>query len=174
MWKNMIYNPEPFSSYSFYPLLAAVSKSRPASMDLLLLHSQRSQTDLRPSHVRQLPQIPTSPKGSGRGEGGEMGEEGVGGGGGEARDHTYTEVGIRNNATPTHCLDDGLYESVGVREGDAVLKAHSDPLSTSANPPVSNRAAQSPPAQASGSHSGNGHGNVSRTYTQPQNENTFK
>uniref|UniRef100_A0A3B4EWS4 Uncharacterized protein n=2 Tax=Pseudocrenilabrinae TaxID=318546 RepID=A0A3B4EWS4_9CICH len=38
----------------------SVSKSRPASMDLLLLHSRRSQTDLRPSHGRQLPQIPTS------------------------------------------------------------------------------------------------------------------
>ncbi|XP_073325826.1 uncharacterized protein, partial [Pagrus major] len=37
----------------------SVSKSRPASMDLLLLHSRRSQTDLRPSHGRQLPQIPT-------------------------------------------------------------------------------------------------------------------
>lgn len=103
-----------------------------------------------------------------------MGEDGVGGGGGEVRDHTYTEVGIRNNPTPTHCLDDGLYESVGVREGDAVPKAHSALPSTSANPPVSNRAEQSPPAQASGSHSGNGHGNVSSTYTQPHNENTFE
>uniref|UniRef100_A0A3Q3RDA3 Uncharacterized protein n=2 Tax=Monopterus albus TaxID=43700 RepID=A0A3Q3RDA3_MONAL len=59
----------------------SVSKSRPASMDLLLLHSQRSQTDLRPSHGRQLPQIPTSPQGSGQGGGGETGGEGGGGGG---------------------------------------------------------------------------------------------
>ncbi|XP_040007576.1 uncharacterized protein LOC120803301 [Xiphias gladius] len=44
----------------------SVSKSRPASMDLLLLHSRCSQTDLRPSHGRQLPQIPTSPQGSGQ------------------------------------------------------------------------------------------------------------
>uniref|UniRef100_A0A8P4KIN5 Lck-interacting transmembrane adapter 1 n=1 Tax=Dicentrarchus labrax TaxID=13489 RepID=A0A8P4KIN5_DICLA len=79
----------------------SVSKSRPASMDLLLLHSRRSQTDLRPSHGRQLPQIPTSPQGPGQGGGGETGDGGGGGGGGggvggEARDHTYTEGGRGN------------------------------------------------------------------------------
>uniref|UniRef100_A0AAZ3R9P5 Uncharacterized protein n=1 Tax=Oncorhynchus tshawytscha TaxID=74940 RepID=A0AAZ3R9P5_ONCTS len=63
-------------------------KNRPASMDLLLLHSHRSTSDLRPPLVRQLPQIPTSPEGEGDIQRG--GEEGV-------RDHTYTEVGIRNS-----------------------------------------------------------------------------
>lgn len=124
------------------PLLrAAVSKSRPASMDLLLFHSRCSQTDLRPSDGRQLPQIPTSPQGPGQQAGGELGGDGLGG---EARDHTYTEVGIRNNPTPTHCLDDGLYETVGIREGEAVAKAPSAAPSTSASTPASVRAAQSP------------------------------
>ncbi|XP_023134397.2 uncharacterized protein LOC111574190 isoform X1 [Amphiprion ocellaris] len=138
----------------------SVSKSRPASMDLLLLHSRRSQTDLRPSHGRQLPQIPTSPQGSSQGGGGETGGDGGGGGGGggEARDHTYTEVGLRNNPTPTHYLDDGLYESVGVREGDAGSKVSSAPPSTSANTPTTVRAAQSPPAHTSGARNGNGNG----------------
>uniref|UniRef100_A0A096M2A4 Uncharacterized protein n=1 Tax=Poecilia formosa TaxID=48698 RepID=A0A096M2A4_POEFO len=93
---------------------AAVSKSRPASMDLLLLHSRRSQTDLRPSHGRQLPQIPTSP---------------------QASDHTYTEVGLRNNPTPTRYLDDGLYESVGIREGEAAPRVPSAPLTSSSSTP---------------------------------------
>ncbi|XP_077938278.1 uncharacterized protein LOC144383664 isoform X2 [Gasterosteus aculeatus] len=147
----------------------SVSKSRPASMDLLLLHSRRSQTDLRPSHGRQLPQIPTSPQASGQGGGGETAGDGGGGGGGavgggggvggggavEARDHTYTEVGIRSNATPTHCLDDGLYESVGVREGDAAPKVPSPPPpTTTSSTPASVRAAQSPPTQANGARSG--------------------
>lgn len=145
------------------PLCAAVSKSRPASMDLLLLHSRRSQTDLRPSHGRQLPQIPTSPQGSGQGGGGETvsdGGGGGGGGGGEARDHTYTEVGLRNNPTPTHCLDDGLYESVGVRDSDSSPKVPSAPPPTMANTPATIRAAQSPPAHSNGARNGNGHGNV--------------
>lgn len=86
---------------------------------------------------------------------------GNGGGGGEAREHTYTEVGLRNNPTPTHGLDDGLYESVGVREGDVVPKAPAVPPSTSANDPAAVRAAQSPPAQAYGARNGNSHGNVS-------------
>lgn len=131
-------------------------------MDLLLLHSRRSQTDLRPSHGRQLPQIPTSPHGSSQGVGGETGGDGGGGGrgGGEARDHTYTEVGLRNNPTPTHCLDDGLYESVGVRESDTSPKVPSAPPPTSANTPATIRAAQSPPAHANGARNGNGHGNV--------------
>ncbi|XP_069383039.1 hornerin isoform X2 [Paralichthys olivaceus] len=153
----------------------SVSKSRPASMDLLLLHSRCSQTDLRPSHGRQLPQIPTSPQGSGQGEGGETGGEGGGGGGGggaggagggagggEARDHTYTEVGLRNNPTPTHGLDDGLYESVGVREGETGLRVPSAPPSTSSNTPALVRAAQSPPAHTNGGRNGNGLGNGSR------------
>ncbi|XP_041860280.1 uncharacterized protein LOC121651890 [Melanotaenia boesemani] len=126
----------------------SVSKSRPASMDLLLLHSRRSQTDLRPSHGRQLPQIPTSTQ-----------ESGQGGGGDAARDHTYTEVGLRNNPTPTHYPDDGLYESVGVREGDAGPKVLSAPPTTSANTPATVRAAQSPPGHTNGARNGNGHGN---------------
>ncbi|XP_026188377.1 uncharacterized protein LOC113145633 isoform X2 [Mastacembelus armatus] len=140
----------------------SVSKSRPASMDLLLLHSRCSQTDLRPSHGRQLPQIPTSPQGSSQGGGGgETGGDG-GGGGGEARDHTYTEVGLRNNPTPTHCLDDGLYESVGVRESDTSPKVSSAPPPTSASTPASIRTAQSPPAHTNGARNGNGHGNGGR------------
>ncbi|KAM7404862.1 hypothetical protein PAMP_012173 [Pampus punctatissimus] len=139
----------------------SVSKSRPASMDLLLLHSGCSQTDLRPSHGRQLPQIPTSPQGSGQG-GGETGGDGVGGGGagggGETRDHTYTEVGLRNNPTSTHCLDDGLYESVGVRESDAGFKVPSASPPTSTNTPALIKAAQSPPVQNNGARNGNGNG----------------
>lgn len=139
-------------------------------MDLLLLHSRRSQTDLRPSHGRQLPQIPTSPQasgqggGSGGGGGGDTGGEGGGGGGGgEARDHTYTEVGLRNNPTPTHYLDDGLYESVGVREGDAAPRVPSAPLTSSSSTPSTVRAAQSPPTLSGGARNGNGHGNVCTT-----------
>ncbi|KAM4563868.1 uncharacterized protein PAE49_011826 isoform 2-T2 [Odontesthes bonariensis] len=140
----------------------SVSKSRPASMDLLLLHSRRSQTDLRPSHGRQLPQIPTSPQESCQGEGGDTAGNGGGGGGGDARDHTYTEVGLRKNPTPTHYLDDGLYESVGVREGDAGPQVPSAPVTTSASTPAAVRAAQSPSAPANGARNGNGHGNGGR------------
>ncbi|XP_058498295.1 uncharacterized protein LOC131468260 [Solea solea] len=146
----------------------SVSKSRPASMDLLLLHSRCSQTDLRPSHGRQLPQIPTSPQGSSQGEGGETGGDGAGGGGGggggagggEARDHTYTEVGLRSNVMPVHCQDDGLYESVGVREVDSKVPAA--PPTTSTSSPAVIRAAQSPPAHTNGGRNGNGHGNGGR------------
>ncbi|KAG5835986.1 hypothetical protein ANANG_G00249820 [Anguilla anguilla] len=46
------------------------SKNRPASMDLLLLPSRRSNSDLRGQQSRQLPQIPTTPG---------------------DRDHTYSE-----------------------------------------------------------------------------------
>ncbi|XP_055022082.1 uncharacterized protein LOC110164920 isoform X2 [Boleophthalmus pectinirostris] len=151
-----------------FPCNGNFSKSRPASMDLLLLHSRRSQTDLRPSHGRQLPQIPTSPPGSGQDSGGETGGDpetglGVGGGGGEPRDlHTYTEVGVRNNPTPTHALDDGLYETVGVREGEAGHKVPSAPPSILSNSPASVRAAQSPPAQANGARGGNAFGNNGR------------
>ncbi|XP_033825341.1 uncharacterized protein LOC117373425 isoform X2 [Periophthalmus magnuspinnatus] len=150
-----------------FPCNGNFSKSRPASMDLLLLHSRRSQTDLRPSHGRQLPQIPTSPPGSGQDSGGETGgdpEAGLvsGVGGGEARDHTYTEVGVRNNPTPTHALDDGLYETVGVREGEAGHKVPSAPPSILSNSPASVRAAQSPSAQANGARGGNSFGNNGR------------
>ncbi|XP_061836951.1 uncharacterized protein [Nerophis lumbriciformis] len=130
----------------------SVSKSRPASMDLLLLHSRRSQTDVGPSQGRQLPQIPTSPQGSSQGAEGDIGGDG---GVVETRDHTYTEVGLRNNPTPTHGLDDGLYESVSVREGD---KAPIAPTPPSTNTQASTRAAQSPPAQANGARNGNGNG----------------
>ncbi|XP_023191447.1 uncharacterized protein LOC102220074 isoform X4 [Xiphophorus maculatus] len=152
----------------------SVSKSRPASMDLLLLHSRRSQTDLRPSHGRQLPQIPTSPQASGQGggggggggeaggEGGGGGGSGGGGGGAEARDHTYTEVGLRNNPTPTRYLDDGLYESVGIREGEAAPRVPSAPLTSSSSTPSTIRAAQSPPPLSGGARSGNGQGNAGR------------
>lgn len=150
-----------------FPCNGNFSKSRPASMDLLLLHSRRSQTDLRPSHGRQLPQIPTSPPGSGQDSGGETGTDpeaglGGGGGGGEARDHTYTEVGIRSNPTPTHPLDDGLYETVGVRDGEAGHKITSAPPSILSNSPASVRAAHSPPAQANGARGGNGFVNNGR------------
>ncbi|XP_069560369.1 uncharacterized protein [Brachyistius frenatus] len=64
-------------------------KKRPASMDLLLLPSRRSNSDLR-SQGRQLPQIP-----SGTGEDGE---------------HTYSEVGRRSSTSRT---DDALYAMVG-------------------------------------------------------------
>lgn len=121
-------------------------------MDLLLLHSRHSQTDLRPSDGRQLPQIPPSPQGAGQGAGGEPGADGVGG---DVRDHTYTEVGIRNNPTPTHCQDDGLYETVGVREGEAAAKAACASPSTSVSTPASVRAAQSPSAQVNGNRNGN-------------------
>ncbi|KAM6976536.1 uncharacterized protein FYW47_001340 isoform 2-T2 [Aplochiton taeniatus] len=68
----------------------ASKKNRPASMDLLLLPSRRSNSDLR-SQGRQLPQIP-----SGTGEDGE---------------HTYSEVGRRSS--PTRGKDEALYAMVG-------------------------------------------------------------
>lgn len=123
-------------------------------MDLLLLHSHRSTSDLRPPLVRQLPQIPTSPEGEGNPVGGDIqrgGEEGV-------RDHTYTEVGIRNS--PVRCLDDGLYEVVGVREADMVPPA---PPPTSANTPATLRASTSPNGTRTNvvrNGNGNGNGNV--------------
>ncbi|KAF7662804.1 hypothetical protein LDENG_00225620 [Lucifuga dentata] len=81
-----------------------------------------------------------------------------GGGGGEARDHTYTEVGLRNNPTPAQCMDDGLYESVGIRDP----KVPSTPPPTSTNTPATTRNAQSPSTQANGAHNGNGNGNGGR------------
>ncbi|XP_064861729.1 uncharacterized protein LOC115126382 [Oncorhynchus nerka] len=127
------------------------AKNRPASMDLLLLHSHRSTSDLRPPLVRQLPQIPTSPEGEGDIQRG--GEEGV-------RDHTYTEVGIRNS--PVRCFDNGLYESVGVREDDTVPPA---PPPTSANTPATPRTSQSPNGTRTddvlnGNRNRNGNGNA--------------
>lgn len=65
-------------------------KNRPASMDLLLLPSRRSNSD------RQLPQIPP--------------------GNGEDGDHTYSEVGRRSSAS--RCPDDALYAIVGGRAGE--------------------------------------------------------
>ncbi|XP_021444559.2 uncharacterized protein LOC110508384 [Oncorhynchus mykiss] len=126
-------------------------KNRPASMDLLLLHSHRSTSDIRPPLVRQLPQIPTSPEGEGNIQRG--GEEGV-------RDHTYTEVGIRNS--PVRCFDNGLYESVGVREVDTVPPA---PPPTSANTPATPRTSQSPNGTRTddvlnGNRNRNGNGNA--------------
>ncbi|XP_067095088.1 uncharacterized protein si:dkey-70p6.1 [Osmerus mordax] len=70
--------------------IKASKKNRPASMDLLLLPSRRSNSDLR-SQGRQLPQIP-----SGTGEDGE---------------HTYSEVGHRSS--PKRGTDDTLYAMVG-------------------------------------------------------------
>ncbi|KAJ8257876.1 hypothetical protein GJAV_G00190690 [Gymnothorax javanicus] len=67
------------------------TKTRPASMDLLLLPRQHSVSDLLCSQGRQLPQIPPTP--------------------GEEREHTYSEVG--HPTPPPSCPDDILYESVG-------------------------------------------------------------
>ncbi|KAI1890256.1 hypothetical protein AGOR_G00151840 [Albula goreensis] len=87
------------------------SKNRPASMDLLLLPSRRSNSDLRGAQSRQLPQIPTSP--------------------GEERDHTYSEVGGRSS--PPRCQDDALYEMVGGRAGETDTPA---PPAAPANTPA--------------------------------------
>ncbi|KAL4630641.1 hypothetical protein GN956_G15929 [Arapaima gigas] len=92
----------------------SVSKSRPASMDLLLLPSRRrrSNSDLRCPTARQLPQIPS-------------------GGGGEDREHTYSEVGRRGS--PTRCCpDDALYEMVGGRAGETDTPAPPVPANTPA------------------------------------------
>lgn len=87
-------------------------KSRPASMDLLLLHTRRSNSDLRQSSGRQLPRVPNKPDN-------------------EEREHTYSEVGRR--ASPTsHPPDDGLYESVGIK-GAGPDKAPPPPAPTSAD-----------------------------------------
>ncbi|KAI4873757.1 hypothetical protein NFI96_010612, partial [Prochilodus magdalenae] len=114
-------------------------KNRPASMDLLLLHSRRSTSDLRPpSSSRQLPRIPTSPEG-------------------EEREHMYSEVGRRSSPTP-RCLDDGLYESVGVKGPPPEKSAPS-------LAPPSNTLAQgrtNSPTTNSPSTNGNGHGGGGR------------
>ncbi|XP_061112643.1 uncharacterized protein LOC133138157 [Conger conger] len=84
----------------------SIVKNRPASMDLLLLPRQRSNSDLQCPQGRQLPRIPPTP--------------------GEEREHTYSEVGHRS--PPPRCPDDVLYESVG---GGA---AEPDPPPVSAPP----------------------------------------
>lgn len=132
-----MYNNDPIIKVPLLLTALGGGKNRPASMDLLLLHSRRSTSDLRPPLVRQLPQIPNRPVGEGDPEGG---------GGDGVRDHTYTEVGIRNS--PVRCFDDGLYESVGVREVDTVAPA---PPPTSANTPATLRTSQSP----NGTHTDN-------------------
>lgn len=81
-------------------------KNRPASMDLLLLPSRRSNSD------RQLPQIPP-----GTGEDGE---------------HTYSEVG-RRRSSPIRCPDDALYAIVGGRAGETDTPA---PPAVPANTPA--------------------------------------
>ncbi|XP_007229034.3 uncharacterized protein LOC103038476 isoform X1 [Astyanax mexicanus] len=109
-------------------------KNRPASMDLLLLHSRRSTSDLRSQGTsRQLPHIPTSPEG-------------------EERDHTYSEVGRRSSPTP-RCLDDGLYESVGVKGPPPEPSA---PPTTSANTQLAQCRTQSP--STNGNERGGGGG----------------
>lgn len=64
-------------------------------MDLLLLHTRRSNSDLRPlSTSRQLPHAADCSEGE--------------------REHTYSEVG-RRSSPALHPADDGLYESVGIK-----------------------------------------------------------
>ncbi|XP_077070245.1 uncharacterized protein LOC143722656 isoform X1 [Siphateles boraxobius] len=103
-------------------------KSRPASMDLLLLHTRRSNSDLRPSPARQLPRVPNKPDS-------------------EEREHTYSEVS--RHASPTsHPPDDGLYESVGIKGADkATPPAAIAPPST--NTPTQRRA-HSPTSSGNG------------------------
>ncbi|XP_042618109.1 WAS/WASL-interacting protein family member 2-like isoform X2 [Cyprinus carpio] len=82
-------------------------KNRPASMDLLLLPSRRSNSDLR-SQGRQLPQIPS----------------------GEDGEHTYAEVGRRSS--PTRGSEDARY-GVGGRAGETDTPA---PPAVPANTPA--------------------------------------
>lgn len=82
-------------------------KNRPASMDLLLLPSRRSNSDLR-SGGRTLPQVP-----SGTGE-----------------EHTYSEVGQRSS--PKRGPDNNLYAIVG-RAGETDTPA---PPAVPANTPA--------------------------------------
>ncbi|TRZ00896.1 hypothetical protein DNTS_013642 [Danionella cerebrum] len=105
-------------------------KSRPASMDLLLLHTRRSNSDLRQSSSRQLPRTNDQPQK-------------------EDREHTYSEVGRR--ASPTSQLqDDGLYESVGIKGvGPEAGPPPPAPPSTSNS---------TPPQQHNHSPKGNGNG----------------
>ncbi|KAA0714088.1 Lck-interacting transmembrane adapter 1 [Triplophysa tibetana] len=82
-------------------------KNRPASMDLLLLPSRRSNSDLR-AQGRQLPQIPA----------------------GEDGEHTYAEVGRRSS--PTRSSEDARY-GVGGRAGETDTPA---PPAVPANTPA--------------------------------------
>ncbi|XP_057213409.1 uncharacterized protein si:dkey-70p6.1 isoform X2 [Triplophysa rosa] len=82
-------------------------KNRPASMDLLLLPSRRSNSDLR-AQGRQLPQIPA----------------------GEDGEHTYAEVGRRSS--PTRGSEDARY-GVGGRAGETDTPA---PPAVPANTPA--------------------------------------
>ncbi|XP_051950676.1 uncharacterized protein si:dkey-70p6.1 isoform X2 [Xyrauchen texanus] len=82
-------------------------KNRPASMDLLLLPSRRSNSDLR-SQGRQLPQIPS----------------------GEDGEHTYAEVGRRSS--PTRGSEEARY-GVGGRAGETDTPA---PPAVPANTPA--------------------------------------
>ncbi|XP_051965185.1 uncharacterized protein LOC127631191 isoform X2 [Xyrauchen texanus] len=82
-------------------------KNRPASMDLLLLPSRRSNSDLR-SQGCQLPQIPS----------------------GEDGEHTYAEVGRRSS--PTRRSEDARY-GVGGRAGETDTPA---PPAVPANTPA--------------------------------------
>ncbi|XP_051525260.1 uncharacterized protein LOC127424277 isoform X2 [Myxocyprinus asiaticus] len=82
-------------------------KNRPASMDLLLLPSRRSNSDLH-SQGRQLPQIPS----------------------GEDGEHTYAEVGRRSS--PTRGSEDARY-GVGGRAGETDTPA---PPAVPANTPA--------------------------------------
>ncbi|XP_026106918.1 lck-interacting transmembrane adapter 1-like [Carassius auratus] len=96
-------------------------KSRPASMDLLLLHTRRSTSDLRPSPGRQLPRAPKKSEN-------------------EEREHTYSEV-CRRSSPSSLLPDDGLYESVGIKgAGPDKAAPPAAPAPTSSNTPTQRRA----------------------------------
>ncbi|KAA0706954.1 hypothetical protein E1301_Tti002274 [Triplophysa tibetana] len=92
-------------------------KSRPASMDLLLLHTRVSNSDLRLlSTSCQMPVAPAGPE--------------------SEREHTYSEVGHRSSPA-LHPVDDGLYESVGIKgAGSDAAAPPSVPPKTSTNTPT--------------------------------------
>ncbi|XP_051961939.1 uncharacterized protein LOC127628978 isoform X1 [Xyrauchen texanus] len=92
-------------------------KSRPASMDLLLLHTRRSNSDLHPlSSAHQIPRANTSENGE--------------------REHTYSVFCRRPSPNPP-LTDDGLYESVGIKgAGQDAAAPPPVPLSTLANMPA--------------------------------------
>ncbi|KPP78504.1 hypothetical protein Z043_101987, partial [Scleropages formosus] len=87
------------------------AKHRPASMDLLYLPSQRSNSDVRSAQTRLLPRAPAPPT--------------------DDPEHTYSEVGRRSS--PPRGLDDGLYEVVG---GRAKTNGKGEACSGSGGPPV--------------------------------------
>lgn len=101
-------------------------------MDLLLLHTRRSNSDLRTSSGRQLPRVPNK----------SVNEE---------REHTYSEVCRR--ASPTsHPPDDGLYESVGIKGAGSDKAAPPAALAPPSTNTPTQRRAHSP------TFSGNGQG----------------